>query len=290
MKYHFLITMAALLLVACQPDAPSDPATETQGQDKVTTVAADTPAGSEDPAKEPEPASQSRDGLAALYAKAINHPERPQTDSDRDSQRQPAEILPLMAVEPGMSVLDLFAGGGYYTELLSRIVGAKGEVWSQNPPQFYERFGSADIDDRLAGYRLPNVVRHDLPLDDLALPANRFDGAVAAMVLHDFFWLSENVPAVLLNIHAAMKPGAWFLVTDHAAPKGTGAEFAVDYSGKHRIEESYVVSIMADAGFELVGSSDVLRQPGDDRSKAFFEPEMRGKFTDRFVLLFRRVE
>ena len=107
MKYHFLITMAALLLVACQPDAPSDPVTETQGQDPVMTVAADTPAESEDPAKEPEPAGQSRDGLAALYAKAINHPDRPQTDSDRDSQRQPAETLALMAVEPGMEIFHI---------------------------------------------------------------------------------------------------------------------------------------------------------------------------------------
>ena len=290
MKHPLLIALAVLLLVACQPDAPSDSVTGKQVQKPGTSVAADTPPEPEPSTEENLPPGQKQDGLAGLYAKAIGHPERPRTDVDRDQQRQPAEVLALMSVEPGMSALDLFAGGGYYTELLSRIVGSKGEVWSQNPPQFYERFGSADIDDRLAGYRLPNVVRHDLPLDDLALPANRFDAAVAAMVLHDFFWLSEDVPAVLLNIHAAMKPGARFLITDHAAPEGTGAEFAIDYSGKHRIEESYVVSIMADAGFELIGSSDVLREPADDRSKAFFEPEMRGKFTDRFVLLFRRVE
>ena len=38
------------------------------------------------------------------------------------------------------------------------------------------------------------------------------------MVLHDFFWLSQDVPDVLKDVHKALKPGGWFGVVDHAAP------------------------------------------------------------------------
>ena len=82
--------------------------------------------------------------------------------------------------------------------------------------------GAARQDDsagRLADRRLPNVTRYDRPMDDLALPADRFDAVVAAMVFHDLFWLSEDVPAVLSQIYTAMRPGATMLITDHAAPE-----------------------------------------------------------------------
>ncbi len=163
-------------------------------------------------------------------------------------------------------------------------------MWAHNPPQFYDNFGSADLDFRLSDRRLPNVIRHDRIVDDLALPNERMHAVVAAMVFHDLFWLSDDVPGVLGQIYNAMRPGGRMLITDHAAPVGTGDEFARGFKGKHRIEEAYVVQIMQEAGFDLEKSSDILRIPDDDRSMAFFEPGMRGKPTDRFVLLFRKPE
>ncbi len=46
--------------------------------------------------------------------------------------------------------------------------------------------------------------------------------------------------------------------------------------------------LFTQAGFVLDASSDILRQPGDDRSKAFFSPQLKGKPTDRFVLRFKK--
>jgi predicted methyltransferase len=109
------------------------------------------------------------------------------------------------------------------------------------------------------------------------------------MVLHDFFWLSQDVPGILQDVHKALKPGGWFGVVDHAAPDGSGAEHAKDRDkGTHRIDEAYVKKIFADAGFVLEASNDVLRNPADDRSKPFYDESFRGKSTDRFVLRFRK--
>lgn len=270
MNHLLMVLVAALLLVACHKDEASTPEASTPLEPDV----AQNEAGDFD--------------LAKAISIALNHPDRPEQDRDRDDYRHPAEVLAFAGIEPGMSVLDVFTAGGYYAEILSRLVGEDGEVWAQNPPQFYERFGSADLDFRLSDRRLPNVERQDRPLSDLSLPDGHFDAVVAAMVMHDFFWLTDDVPAVLNQLYAAMRPGAVLLVTDHAAPEGTGDEYAVDQEGKHRVDAALVTRMLEAADFELVDTSNVLANPEDDRSLAFFDPEMRGKPTDRFVHLYRK--
>ena len=220
---------------------------------------------------------------------AVDSQERPPKDRSRDDNRHYAELLEFFGVRPGMTILELFGAGGNTAEVLARAVGPKGKVYMQNPDFFYQRFGRKEVDERFANNRLPNVVRVDKPLNAMGLEANSLDGAVAFMVLHDFFWLSQDVPGVLKDVHKALKPGGWFAVVDHSAPAGSGAEHAKDRDkGAHRIDEAYVKKIFADAGFVLDGSNDVLRNKADDRSKPFYDESFRGKTTDRFVLRFRK--
>jgi len=220
---------------------------------------------------------------------AVDSQDRPPKDRSRDDNRHYAEILEFFGVRPGMTILELFGASGNTAEVLARAVGPTGKVYMQNPDFFYERFGKKAVDERLANNRLPNLVRLDKPLNSMGLEPNSLDGAVAFMVLHDFFWLSQDVPGVLKDVHKALKPGGWFGVVDHAAPAGTGAEQAMDREkGTHRIDEAYVKKIFAEAGFVLEASNDVLRNPADDRSKPFYDESFRGKSTDRFVLRFRK--
>ena len=58
---------------------------------------------------------------------ALKHPQRPEEDFDRDARSKPKEVLGFFGVKPGMTVVDLFAGSGYYTEIISRIVGPRGK-------------------------------------------------------------------------------------------------------------------------------------------------------------------
>jgi predicted methyltransferase len=220
---------------------------------------------------------------------AVDSQERLPKDRSRDDNRHYAQVMEFFGVRPGMKVIELFAAGGNTAEVLARAVGPNGKVYMQNPAWFYERASSKPVDERLANNRLPNVVRLDKPLNELGLEPNSLDGAVAFMVLHDFFWLSQDVPDVLKDVHKALQPGGWFGVVDHAAPADTGAEHAKDRDqGTHRIDEAYVKKIFADAGFVLEASNDVLRNAADDRSKPFYDESFRGKSTDRFVLKFRK--
>ena len=230
---------------------------------------------------------------AAINA-AVDAPDRMPDDSKRDAARKPKEMLAFFGVAPGMKVLDVFTGGGWYAELEARVVGPTGEVWAQNPPEILKRFGDKDITARFANNRLPNAHRYDRSVDALELPKAYFDGVVANDVFHDLFWLTKgadgvpHVEAVARQLFEATKKGGFVAIVDHSAPAGTGDAFARDISGQHRIDEALVKQIMLAAGFKLDAESQALRNPADDRSKPFFAPEMKGINTDKFALRFRK--
>jgi predicted methyltransferase len=227
---------------------------------------------------------------------AVDSPDRPAADKQRDEGRRPAQVMQFFGIKPGQTLIEFVATGGNTAEILARIVGPQGKVYMQNPPAFYAGPGrpgaptpSQMVEDRLANNRLPNLVRLDKPLDDLGLPPNSVDGAVMNLVFHDMFWITnDNVAPVLANLYKTLKPGGFVGVLDHSAPAGTGKDFALQRSGQHRIDEDYAKKMFKDAGFVLAKESDAMRNPADDRTKPFFAPEMRGKVTDRFMLLFRK--
>ena len=232
-------------------------------------------------AKEGPPAS-------APISAAVDSPDRPEADRKLDAARKPKEMLAFFGIRPGMKIVDLFTGRGWYAELEARVAGPGGEVYAQNPPEFLQKFGDKDITERLAANRLPTVKRWDKSLDALELPAAHFDGAVANDVFHDFFWLSKDVDGVVKQVYDSLKPGGFFAIVDHSAPAGTGDSFARSRDGQHRIDEALVKQMLLKAGFKLEAECNALRNPDDDRTKPFFAPEMKGKNTDKFALLFRK--
>lgn len=231
--------------------------------------------------------SSTAERTAAIQA-AIDSPARPAKDHEQDASRKPAAVLAFSGIAPGQKVIDMMSAGGWYAELLSRVVGPTGQVYMQNPPSVLARNGGKAVIERLADNRLPNVVRWDKPLNDLELPANHFDGAMINLVFHDFYSISKDVDDVLADLYRGMKKGAWVVVVDHAAPAGSGNSMAIDPRGAHRIDEQYAKEAFKRAGFVLDGESPVLRNPADNRQKPFFAPEMKGIATDKFVLRFRK--
>jgi predicted methyltransferase len=219
---------------------------------------------------------------------AIASPDRPAKDRDEDAKRKPVEVMSLSGVAPGQRVIDIFSSGGWYAELLARTVGPKGQVYAQNPPSVLKRFGDKAIVERLANNRLPNVVRWDKEVNALDLAPNSFDGAMINLVFHDLQWISQDVPGFLKDLHGALKRGAWVAVIDHSAPAGTRDSFAKDPRGQHRIDEAFTRELFEAAGFKLTTTSDILRNPADDRQKSFFAPDMRDKLTDKFIHIYRK--
>ena len=65
---------------------------------------------------------------ADIYDAVVSNANRSDEDEKLDARRKPADILRFFDVKPGMTVFDVFADGGYYTELLSLVVGQEGSV------------------------------------------------------------------------------------------------------------------------------------------------------------------
>jgi predicted methyltransferase len=91
--------------------------------------------------------------------------------------------------------------------------------------------------------------------------------------------------AFLKAVYAAMKPGGVIGVIDHVASPSYDTRATVEKF--HRIDPEVVKADFKRAGFQFVGSSDILRNPADDHNVMVFDPKIRGK-TDRFVFKFKK--
>lgn len=217
---------------------------------------------------------------------AISHPDRQAGDAIDDNKRKPEAILSFFDIKPGDKVLDVLAGSGYYSELLSRVVGEKGKVIIHNDQHFLKYYGVA-LDARLAGKRLNNTQRIDISLNQLALEDNSLDTVFIILGYHDFYYVfSESekidVPKVLAKFKRFLKPGGTVAIVDHEALKGAPAN-----SGHtlHRIDPNRVKADMQKAGFRFDGESSILANEGDDKTKQIWDiPNLQ---TSRFVLRFK---
>lgn len=227
-------------------------------------------------------APAAKDAVAA----ALADPARPEADKADDARRKPSEGLAFMGVAPGMTVFELEAGAGWYTELLSRAVGPKGAVWMQNPVRFKDRL-AARFAARLGDGRLPNVRQTFSNFDALEAPSGSVDLAVWVQGPHEVYFHpngeSLGDPAKsYAEVFRILKKGGAFVVIDHAAVAG-----APETTGDtlHRVDRAIVVARATEAGFRLEGESAFLANPADDRTKNVFDKDIRG-YTDQFALRF----
>jgi predicted methyltransferase len=221
--------------------------------------------------------------------RAVADTRRVEADRERDKTSQPIAVLDFFGVEPGMHVLDLLSGGGYYSEILSYAVGPDGEVVA-HINDIYEKYHGKEIAERYQKDRLPNVRRLSSNPPDLKLGREVFDMVVMIMVYHDVYYVSDSNPRhpkidrdrFFAQIRRCLKPGGILAIVDHSAIPGTGAAAAQDL---HRIDEEFARRDVEAEGFIFAGESNALRTPQDDRTRLVFEDPIRGK-TDRFVYRF----
>src|ERR1700722_15264816 len=222
--------------------------------------------------------------IPADITAAINSPERPAADKALDAGRKPDQILAFYEIKPGMKVADIFAGGGYMTELFARVVGPTGKVYSQNAP-FPEQFKKIgdQWNQRLKEPALKNVVQVNKPFDApdlLPVPPDSLDAVIIHLNYHDLVGFKFNRDNVNAAVFKALKPGGIYGIVDHSAPAGTGE---ADTATIHRIDEDFLIKDVEKAGFSIYGASSALRNPKDDRTWLVFKH--RGE-TDRFMLKF----
>jgi predicted methyltransferase len=82
-------------------------------------------------------------GVDKDFAAGLRSDQRPAEDKDRDAARKPDQVIQFLGIGSGMTVMDVIAGGGYYTEVLSAAVGPRGRVISQNSERVLQMYDGA---------------------------------------------------------------------------------------------------------------------------------------------------
>ena len=210
---------------------------------------------------------------------ALASPSRSDADKALDMGRKPAPVLAYLGLEEGMTALDIMAGGGWFTEVLSYAVGSEGTVYMQNGPASLARGTTeATVTERLQG-RLNNVERVNKDLGELGLAPNSVDFAITNMNFHDVYNRSPEAAQTMLQaVMAVLKPGGVFAIIDHAGTMGA------DNASLHRVPEESVLEAARQAGFTMMeADSQILNVPTDDHSLPSSAAEL-DRNTDRFIV------
>jgi predicted methyltransferase len=223
----------------------------------------------------------------AYITAAIADKNRPAEDTARDADRKPATMLEFAGIKPGMKVVDVIPGKGYFTRIFAAAVGAKGWVYSFEPTEFDGVYKSHNIavptgsvpNYSNASYIHESIAKFALPeqVDVVWTSQNYHD-------LHDKFAGPVDLAVANKAIFDALKPGGVFVVLDHAALPGSGLS-ATDTL--HRIDPAVVKTEVEAAGFKFVGESKVLRNPADPHTALVFDKSIRGH-TDQFIYKFQK--
>jgi predicted methyltransferase len=221
--------------------------------------------------------------IPAYINAAVADSARPAEDKQRDADRKPAETLAFAGVKPGATVVEIAPGRGYYTRLLSALVGPQGKVYAVTSPPKPDK-PAPHVQAIAADPHYGNVTVIMQPIAEAKLPQG-VDLVWTTQNYHDFHNLQDvDVATINRDAFAALKSGGTYFVLDHAAEAGSGAR---DTNTLHRIDEETVKQEVTAAGFKLAGESDILRNKGDPHTAKVFDPEIRGH-TDQFVLKFKK--
>lgn len=202
---------------------------------------------------------------AQALAKVIAGPQRTDAYRARDVYRHPAETLTFFGLRPGMSVVEIWPGNGWYTEILAPYLYAHGLLYEALPEEANSRASaqsastreSVAFSQKLAAkpqvYGKAVVVPFAPPSFTDVKPPGGADLVLTFRNVHN--WIkSGTTDQVFKAMFAALKPGGTLGVVEHRAKPGTSVEKMI---ASGYVTESYVIEHAQAAGFKLAARSEI---------------------------------
>ncbi|MEP7157570.1 MAG: methyltransferase [Betaproteobacteria bacterium] len=189
--------------------------------------------------------------------------QRTDANRARDVYRHPAETLEFFGVKPDSTVVEIFPGGGWYTELLAPYLRDKGRYVAAFPSQSVR--GLKNFQDKLATkpamYDKAKIVSLGTPAALDIRPEGGADFVLTFRNVHN--WLDDDdVDALFKSFFDALKPGGVLGVVEHRAKPGTKISKSIDTG---YMTEEFVVKHAQMAGFKLDAKSEVNANPKDTK-------------------------
>jgi len=202
---------------------------------------------------------------------AVAGPWRSSDEKARDVYRHPVESLQFWGLKPGMTILEVQPGGGWWTNILAPYARmTKGAFYATAAdiadPNVSEgaRKGREDY---LGKHSDAAVFGKVNPVawgkNAAPLPASKFDFVLVAREIHN--WVPNGtVDKDLANIFAATKPGGILAIEEHRAKP---TQDPATYNGY--MPEAYMIQLAEKAGFKLAGKSEINANPKDTADHPF---------------------
>jgi len=214
------------------------------------------------------------DGTAALAAAVeadddwlegvLTMPHRSEENRARDRYRHPVQTLTFFGIRPGMTVVELNPGGGWYTEVLAPALGRDGKliVTIRDPEGDPEYYGTRQAQEMLTRIEENSEVYGNVetvvwdPAAEEPQPLAE-PGTVDAVVTFRNFhgWIRRGqAEAVIQAVFEALEPGGIFGVVQHRAPEGA---VTANWVEKGYVPEAALISLIEAGGFEIEGRSEI---------------------------------
>jgi predicted methyltransferase len=224
----------------------------------------------------------------ATLSQALSSSYRSPKNKARDKFRHPKQTLEFFGLKPDMTVVELWPGTGWYTEILAPVLKARGQLIVTNldpsDPKAHEgkmasRYAQKLADNPALFGKVRVAVVHP-PTIDLGIDGQ----ADLVLTFRNFHnWIQGGYDrAVVEAAYKALKPGGIFGVVEHRAKPGT----SVDQMKKTGyVTERYIVDELQAVGFKLVAQSEMNANPRDttDHPNGVWSlpPTLRGGDQDR---------
>lgn len=268
------------------------------------------------PAEAAAPSAFDPDRLDALLTTL------PAAEQARFTARHPKEMLGFFGIAPGMTVVEVLPGGGWWTRILLPYLGAGGRlVGADYPLDMWAKFGEYapnPDEQRKWPTEWPVEAASWCATDCARIEAfafggipesikGRVDAVLMFRALHHLSRLDDAggfYGTTLKETFDLLKPGGVVGVEQHRAPAGNSDAWADGENGY--LKQDAVIARFVAAGFEFVASSEVNANPKDRPTEQDFvwrlppslqtsakDPALKAQMeaigeSDRMTLLFRK--
>ena len=211
---------------------------------------------------------------AETLDQAVKGEHRSEQNKARDIYRKPVEALTFLGLEPDMTVIEIWPGGGWYTEVLAPVLKEQGKLiaaqYDMNGPYSYQRRTLASFFTKTAKhpkiYRNVEVVEFSLPYKLNLTKPGTADMVLTFRNVHNLvadLYGGGAYADLAFNVwYDALKPGGVLGIVDHMwdDPANEDPKAQNGYISKQR-----TIAMAEKAGFKLVAESDILRNPKDTK-------------------------
>ena len=211
----------------------------------------------------------------------------------RDGARHPYETLSFFGIRPDMTVVEVWPGGGWYTEILAPYLRDRGKLYaahfSADAELKYFRELRGSFLQKLAAapalYDRVEVTEFDPPRAVAIAPPGSADLVLTFRNVHNWTMRGggeARTLAAFAALYAALRPGGVLGVVDHRLPANRPLS---DQEESGYLREDFVIGVAKRAGFQLVAKSEINANPKDhaDHPEGVWDlpPTLRGAAAKR---------